>query len=413
MSGAATATVEPDPIRALGRLAATGPGADLFDFVRQLLRALRTHLQLEASFVSQFVDGERVFQVVDAVGPTPVRIGGTDPLEATYCQRVVDGRLPNVLVDASAHPGTQDLPAARELAVGGHISVPISLSTGDVYGTLCCFSSEPAHHLDRRDLAVVELAASMLAVQIETRPEAWANVRGWRERVERQLSLGRISIALQPIVELRSGRVRGYEALARFPGKERPDAWFDAASSLGLAEELELLAMRSALRFRAALGDLWLSLNVSPAVFTGTAFEAMLDGDDLHGVTFEVTEQALIDDYEPLQRRAVELRRHGAHLAVDDVGSGYAGLRHILELAPDVIKLDRSIVAGIRPGGPRSAMVRAIAGFATASGIDVVAEGIESEDERRVLQQQGVTLGQGYLLGRPEVADGGPAVPTG
>jgi len=117
-------------------------------------------------------------------------------------------------------------------------------------------------------------------------------------------------------------------------------------------------------------------------------------------VVLEITEHAEIEDY-PRLIAALDQVRHRARLAVDDAGAGYAGLRHILELRPQFVKLDISLVRNVDNDPARQAMVIGMAHFATYVGCDLIAEGIETANELTTLKLLGVAFGQGYLLGRP------------
>ena len=115
------------------------------------LHAIRTHLHMDVGFISEFVENRRYFRFVDAAEQDAIIcVGQSDPLEESYCQRVVDGRLPELLHDACLHPEALTLPATRALPVGAHLSVPIRLKNGRVFGTLCCFSSRADHSLTAR-----------------------------------------------------------------------------------------------------------------------------------------------------------------------------------------------------------------------------------------------------------------------
>jgi len=150
-------------------LVATADSSDpLIDgSVPGVLRMLRDRLQLDVVFVSEFVNGQRVFRFVDNNGNAPViKPGDAGPLEASYCQRVVDGRLPGVIHDAGALPRRFDVPPTP-FRVGGHISTPIMLKNGHVFGTLCCFSTAPSPQLQAQDLATLERAAQLVARKLE------------------------------------------------------------------------------------------------------------------------------------------------------------------------------------------------------------------------------------------------------
>jgi GAF domain-containing protein len=149
-------------------LVATADGSDeLIDqSVSEVLRLLREHLQMDVVFVSEFVDGRRVFKRVDAK-PTSrvIEVGESAPLEESFCQYVVDGRLPRLVNNVPTHPSFPALPPTP-FPVGAHLSTPIVLDDGRVYGTLCCFSFAPNESLTQRDLRKLELSAQLTAKKL-------------------------------------------------------------------------------------------------------------------------------------------------------------------------------------------------------------------------------------------------------
>jgi EAL domain-containing protein (putative c-di-GMP-specific phosphodiesterase class I) len=206
----------------------------------------------------------------------------------------------------------------------------------------------------------------------------------------------------QPIIELETRRVVGFEALTRFDDGTPPDVRFADAARLGLGAEFELAAIASALADSPGLpGGTFLSLNVSPAVAlaAGDLLKGQLNGNGRQ-IVLELTEHVPIGDYLPL-RQAID-RLGLVQIAVDDAGAGYASLRHILELRPAFAKLDISLVRGIDGDDLRQAMAAGMQYYALRSGCRLVAEGVETEEEAGVLLELGVDLAQGYLFGRPE-----------
>jgi EAL domain-containing protein (putative c-di-GMP-specific phosphodiesterase class I) len=115
----------------------------------------------------------------------------------------------------------------------------------------------------------------------------------------------------------------------------------------------------------------------------------------------ELTEHTAIEDYAKLVAALRVLRRAGTRIAIDDTGSGYSSLGHILKLAPDFIKLDRDLVSGIDVDPVRRALAASLVSFAAETGAQIIAEGVETEDELHVLRRLGVRNAQGYHLGRP------------
>ncbi len=221
--------------------------------------------------------------------------------------------------------------------------------------------------------------------------------------VRRLLRNGGPQILAQPILDITVGEVTGYEALARFPQppSAEPQDWFAAAHRVGLGAALEALAVARALE----LGDgrpagSILSVNVSPSVLDSPELAAVLPL-DLTGLQFEVTEHELADDATVLINSLERLRRRGAHIAVDDVGEGYAGLKRMMGLRPDVLKIDRALVTGASLDAAKVAVMEAVVHYANRTGAQVCAEGIESVEDLAVVAELDVTLAQGWVVGRP------------
>jgi len=217
------------------------------------------------------------------------------------------------------------------------------------------------------------------------------------------LQTGAMSMALQPVFELETRTMRGFEALARFPHSDHaPDWWFGLASRVGRSVDLELLAARRALDLLKGIpAPLRLSVNIGPEAALDPRFLMLLDGVDPHRITVELTEHKVVEDYPRLLSVIADLRGRGIALSVDDAGSGYSGLSRIRQLLPDVIKLDRDLVTGIDADPVRQALAMALVAFAQRIGAIVIAEGIERAGETEMVRELGVGFGQGYFLGRP------------
>jgi diguanylate cyclase (GGDEF)-like protein len=207
----------------------------------------------------------------------------------------------------------------------------------------------------------------------------------------------------QPVLELATGRVAGYEALARMPdGPFRPpDQWFNQAHRCGLGAALEAHALRAALRAHDRPERTFLSVNVSPGALLSPAVREALP-DDLSGIVIELTEHELFSTEAALDRELGELRSRGARIALDDAGNGYAGLQQIIRVAPDIIKLDRSLVDGVHDDPHRFALLEALISFASTTRAAVCAEGVERLDDLAVLAGMDVTYAQGWALARPD-----------
>ncbi len=233
-----------------------------------------------------------------------------------------------------------------------------------------------------------------------------AQIREHREKLIRVTIANRShETVFQPIVDLNSGGAVGAEALARFaePPIRPPDVWFAEAASLGLGVELEMAALRLALeQLRQLPPGLYLSLNASVETIMSEEFGASLADVPAERVVLELTEHTEIRDYVQFERTIEDLRSKGVRLAVDDAGAGYSSFRHILNLHPDVIKLDIALTRGIDGDPARRALGSALMTFGLdAYNASIVAEGIETEGEFKTLRALGCPFGQGYYLGRP------------
>jgi EAL domain-containing protein (putative c-di-GMP-specific phosphodiesterase class I)/PAS domain-containing protein len=218
-----------------------------------------------------------------------------------------------------------------------------------------------------------------------------------------------LTIVLQPIVNLSTGKVSGVEALARFDGQpvRPPDAWFRLAGEAGLAEPLELLALRAAIARLPELPErMFLSVNVSAATLLRPGFAALMTRGDvpLRRIMLEITEHESIDEYADIATVLDPLRAQGLRLAVDDAGAGFASFRHVVQLRPDQIKLDRDLVSGIDGDPARRALASAVVVFALEVGAGVIAEGVETEAELDVCQSLAIDSAQGFYIAAPASA---------
>jgi hypothetical protein len=151
---------------------------DIDQAVLEVLQLLRQRMNMDVVFVSEFCDGQRVFRFVDsAPGAPELAVGDSGPLEESYCQRVIDGRLPELVHDAASLPASMGLPATP-FRVGAHLSTAVRLHDGSVYGTLCCFSTAANPALRQRDLTTLRQCADLVARKVDTdhgagRAPAW------------------------------------------------------------------------------------------------------------------------------------------------------------------------------------------------------------------------------------------------
>ena len=197
--------------------------------------------------------------------------------------------------------------------------------------------------------------------------------------------------------------VVGYEALARMPvdPMHSPDWWLEQASSVGLRHELELACLRAAASLGQPPAGRALFVNASPSLVADPAVLELRDALPQR-LVLELTEQEAVDDYPSLRERLGGWLAGGVRLAVDDAGAGYSSLRHVVELGPDYLKLDRELVRDLDSDPTRQALLRAIVAFSHEVGTSVIAEGVETVGELSALRDTRVHLVQGYLLARPD-----------
>jgi PAS domain S-box-containing protein len=212
--------------------------------------------------------------------------------------------------------------------------------------------------------------------------------------------------AFQPICHLETGEVVGAEALTRFVSSpfRSPDQWFAEADSVGRGLELEFLALETAMLAAADLpAHLYVAVNLSPSACLDPRLSDIVRDSGLKPgrIVLEITERSAVADYARLGAALAPLRSAGLRLAVDDVGAGFSSMRHILRLSPELIKLDRTIVAGIDNDPNQRALCMAMVSFSSQIGACLVAEGIETNAELTAVTEMGVNAGQGYHLGRP------------
>lgn len=384
-------------------MAASDPMICARNGIQPLLHRLRTHLNLDVAFVSELTDELRVIHYADAATPhARTRVGACIPREDSYCHYVTLGQLPQLLSDASRHPLAAGLGLTEPLGIGSHVSVPIVLGDGTVYGTLGGFAHHVDETIDEAQLTGVRLMAELVADYLDEAETRWSELERRRQRL-RDVAVSRdLTMLMQPIVRLATDELIGVEALARFPSLEQgPAEVFDEAWQLGVGLDLEMAAVDAATnRLDLLSDDVYLAVNVAPTTLISVAFGAQAAALPAGRLVAEVTERAVIDDAQ-LDDAPRQLGRWGARFAVDDVGTGFSGLERILRTSPDILKIDKALVRGIDTCLARQAMVGALTAFTDRMGTTTVAEGIETAAELATLNTLGVDCGQGYHLARP------------
>src|ERR671920_799855 len=270
--------------------------------IADLLVTAKKSLDLSVAFLSRLDGTTQHLEVVETSVPVLVQEGARVRQDTSLCQAILDGKLPAVIPDVKRYPAAMALPSARIPRIRSYVSTPVHLSDGSLYGTFCAFGFRSDKELGKRDEALMRVLASAAAVIVE--PE----VRDQERRTE-------IEARLDPVVA-DGGPVVLLQPLER------------------AAEHLDRV-------------DGHVAMNVSPATVLTPACGELLGRLPLDRVVLELTEHDEVEDYDVLLATLAPFRAAGLRLAIDDVGAGFSSLRHIVLTNPDVIKLDRSIVAGI------------------------------------------------------------------
>ena len=392
-------------------LIADVPHAGILDIedwseVERLLGLARAHLGMELAWMSQFVDGQQVIR--SASGNTAamnVTIGEGTPLEGSFCVRVLAGTLPAAIPDARRHLITRELAVTRDLGIGSYVGVPWRGVSGETSGMLCCLSRGTNPSLDEQAVRFLSLIADLISDHLNS-PAAVErrNAQQDADRVRAVLRNNGVRMLFQPVVRLRDGEAMAFEALARFDDSSfaTPAHAFAAATRAGLGVQLELLAIQRAFaQLDHMPAGTWLGVNLSAEALTAPAVQHALLRHADRKIGVEITEHTQVHDYAALIATTDMLRSAGVQIVVDDAGAGYASFSHILQLRPDVIKLDIAITRDVDTDPVRQALTRSLVSFAGDIGAALIAEGIETRSEHQSLLRLGVQLGQGYLMARP------------
>jgi EAL domain-containing protein (putative c-di-GMP-specific phosphodiesterase class I) len=388
-------------------------GLDPADVVAVILRRTREMTGSSGTVVELLDADQMVFWAADgsAANQVGLRLDAHGSLSG-LCMRT--GEI--LKCDDSEIDERVDREACRRVGLRSMLVVPLQYRDEPI-GVLRVLSRESDAY-GQRDVHALELMSALIGASLGRAATYSDLVSRLTSRIEGpepapQVSTERIqeiiqdrdlSIVYQPIVRLTDRKVIGVEALARFSGDPvmTPDRWFGAAAVLGLGTELELTAIDVALEGLVETPPgLTIAVNVSPETAASKGLEGLLREVDARRIVLEITEHASVEHYEELCSALSQLRELGARVAIDDAGAGFASFRHILNLEPDVIKLDLSLTRAIDTRPRHQRLARSLVTFAADTAAEVLAEGIETSAELETLIDLGVSLGQGYYLGRP------------
>ena len=351
-------------------------------------------------FVGAASDTAAVTRLVEDAGPAVVLMDVVMPGGGgAVATRAILARAPETRIVAfSAHADRASVLLMLEAGAVGYIEKGATASE-IIQAVFDAAEGDSTLSSDVSTQVVDELAGRLRRDGAEERSR-----QERRERIKTlALSPFGLETVFQPIVDLQTGAVVAAEALTRFPRNpgRTPDQWFEEAECVGLGPALEAFAIRSAIKDIGLLPlEVALALNVSPQAITPALLDILMTVPPAR-LLLEVTEHEAVKDYDALVEAVAPLTSRGARLVVDDAGAGYAGLRHLLKLSPQMIKLDIELTRGLEIHAPTRALVSALLSFSSEIGATVVAEGIETASQLQAVRALGVPLGQGFLLGRP------------
>jgi diguanylate cyclase (GGDEF)-like protein len=310
------------------------------------------------------------------------------------------------------------------------LALPVPLATGavTVHGSVGVAAADPADRTAGALLRNADLAMYLAKAQGKNRLNVYADGMAEAARRRGQLAqdlaraadAGQLEVHYQPTVRLTDGRTTGFEALVRWRHPERglipPGEFIPLAEETGAIASIGSWVLREALR----QGALWsagtgtplrMAVNLSPRQFQDGDVVAEVDealaasGFPAEQLTLEVTEGMLVRDVDSVVAQLDLLRARGIRIAIDDFGTGFAGLSYLRHLPADIIKIDRSFISDLPAGRSASTLITSIVELARTLGLDVVAEGVETDEQRRALQELHCAQAQGYFFARPEPAD--------
>jgi EAL domain-containing protein (putative c-di-GMP-specific phosphodiesterase class I) len=408
-------------------------------------RARLAEAATSALLATEILDRGRVAQALEGVEPA----ADAETTAQRICERMLllpgaafvlltvldtTGGSVVVAVAGNAADGLKGLPLdapvtnrLRELAAGGAWSEPApswlapSVAT-DQLGLVPLVAHSPLVW-DEQLVGILTLGPSTVGPEETSRTTAAAReagviaaalvgpalanekaLRRRRDEIDRVIASHAFHPVYQPIVDLATGRIVGFEALTRFDDGGRPDRWFEEAASVGRGTELEVATLSAAVGGARELpAGCYLSLNLSADIASSVDVLGGVLVRIPRPVLLEITEQVPVEDYGRMMGSLYALDIQ-IRLAVDDAGAGYAGLQHILAIRPHVVKLDAALIRSVDTDIARQAIVEAMVSFAARTGCTIVGEGVETASEVAMIQSLGVHLAQGYFFGRPAPA---------
>lgn len=393
--------------------AALAPDADAREEIGAMLEALRVRLDMDVAFVSrQIGSSHRFFTHVAARGPTPLASGDHSANENSLCWLVIEGKLPERVTDTSLYENAACLPVVDQLNVRSHFSVPLRRRDGRVHGSLCCFSYRPRPDIDDHDMQMLRSLAMIISEQIESRIEREERCEDAAQEIERLIIDDALTIVHQPIYDLSDWHLIGHECLMRQKAQPQrsPLDLLQRARAAGRTLELELHAARKALAtLDSSHPEHFVAINVSPATLSSPALLALIPEGSETRLVIELNQQETALQQTPV-KEAIKVLKSRAWVAVKGTSASLEGLQALLDLGPDILKLDRDFLGGLAADPALRALIMALVQIAGDTGVTLIAQGVETREDLQALRELGVRYAQGFILGKPAAPGCGVAL---
>jgi EAL domain-containing protein (putative c-di-GMP-specific phosphodiesterase class I) len=386
-------------------LLASTSEADGENLIREILKSLRTEIGMDVAFIAEFSEGKRVFRYIDgSEGSPPVKPGDGDPIEHTYCQRVIDGQLPDIIFDIGSLPPEEQLAVAEDYKIKSYLCVPITFEDGRIYGSLGCIGHQPNWQIGQEDIRLMSAMADVYGQWFNMREKVHSRQHDMEAKVQAALNGQLLEVLYQPIFDIKRMKAIGFESLARVRDKDglSPLSLFKEAEVLGHKVELELKAIRLGLQGLDYYQEgQFVSVNASKETALSPLLPAVLDHADMKRVVLEINDPMDLQLFSKVTKSLRALLNRGLRIALDDRALGTEGLKALDTLGPDIIKLKVRNV--MRMQGDRLLKLQAspFSGYSEESACKLIVEGVETRQQLDTILELGITHAQGYFLGAP------------
>lgn len=373
--------------------------------IQDILKSLRTQIGMDLAFIAEFYEGQRVFRYIDASEASPpVKPGDGDPIEHTYCQRVIDGHLPDIIFDIDSLPPQEQLKVAEDYKIKSYLCVPITFENGRIYGSLGCIGHQPNWQIGEHDIELMSAMAEVYGQWFNLREKFHEHQHSIEQNIHAALSGHALEVLYQPIFDITQNKVVGLESLARFHSKEglSPLSLFREAEELGYKVDLELKAIRLGLQgLDYFKDDQFVSVNASLETAISPYLPAALEHADMKRIVLEINDPMNLQVFSKVTKSLRGLLNRGLRIALDDRALGTEGLKELDMLGPDIIKLKIRNVLHMKGGRLLKLQASPFSGYSEENICKLIVEGVETEQHLNAILELGITHAQGYFLGEP------------